>query len=70
MDFEEKAKIRLESWITHNDHHEEEYELLAEQLESVGMEESAGHMREMIEFTAKGTESLRKALIALESDKE
>ena len=36
MEVYEKAKIRLEHWITHNDHHEEEYEMFAEQLESQG----------------------------------
>jgi hypothetical protein len=62
MDFEEKARIRLEHWITHNDHHEEEYQLFAEQLETAGMKESADHVREMIALTAQGTASLRKAL--------
>lgn len=65
MDFEEKARVRLEHWITHNDHHEEEYQLFAEQLKTAGMKESAEHVREMIAFTAQGTASLRKALEAL-----
>jgi hypothetical protein len=67
MDFEEKARIRLETWITHNDHHGEEYQLFAEQLESSGMKASARHVRDMIDFTEKGTKSLRKALDALGS---
>jgi len=67
MDLEEKARIRLEHWITHNDHHEEEYQLFAEQLESAGMKESAVHVREMIALTGQGTASLRKALDALGS---
>jgi len=70
VDLKEKARIRLEHWITHNDHHEEEYELFAEQLESAGMKESAGHVREMIALTAQGTASLRKALETLETVKE
>ena len=65
MDFIEKTKIRLEHWITHNDHHQEEYELLAEQLEDAGKEESAEHIREMVELTIKSTGCLRKALKAL-----
>jgi hypothetical protein len=65
MDFEEKAKIRMEHWITHNDHHQEEYSLFVEQLEEAGKKESAQHVKEMIEFTASSTESLRKALKAL-----
>jgi ribosomal protein S19E (S16A) len=67
MDFEEKAKIRLEHWITHNDHHEEEYREFAEQLEAVGWVESAKNVREMITLSAKGTTALRKALDSLGS---
>jgi len=66
MDFIEKAKIRLEHWITHNDHHEEEYEMFVEQLEEAGKKESAEHVRKMVEFTAKSTDCLREALKALE----
>jgi hypothetical protein len=66
MDFIEKARIRLENWITHNDHHQEEYEMFAEQLESAGKKDSAAYVREMIEMAAKSTECLRKALKALE----
>ncbi|MDY7037088.1 MAG: hypothetical protein SV375_13110 [Thermodesulfobacteriota bacterium] len=65
MDFIEKARIRLESWITHNDHHQEEYEMFAEQLESAGKKGSSFHVLEMIELTAKSTECLRNALKAL-----
>ncbi|MBN2125461.1 MAG: hypothetical protein JW821_14270 [Deltaproteobacteria bacterium] len=65
MDFTEKSKIRLEHWITHNEHHHEEYEMFAEQLEEAGMVESARQVREMAELTARSTECLRKALKAL-----
>ncbi|MFZ0449554.1 MAG: hypothetical protein WAL98_09935 [Desulfatiglandaceae bacterium] len=65
MEFREKARIQLEHWITHNDHHEEEYLSFAEQLESAGMEESGKHVRDMVTLAAKSTESLRKALKAL-----
>jgi predicted transcriptional regulator len=65
MDFIEKATIRLEHWITHNDHHQEEYEMFAEQLEEAGKKESAEQVREMISLTSKGTDCLRKALKAL-----
>ena len=44
MDFTEKARIRLKNWITHNDHHQEEYEMFAKQLEEVGKNESSGHV--------------------------
>ena len=33
MDFAEKAKIRLEHWKSHNDHHQEEYQIFADHLE-------------------------------------
>jgi len=65
MEFVEKARIRLEHWITHNDHHHEEYEMFVDQLEEVEKKESAKYVKEMMEMTAKGTECLRKALKAL-----
>ncbi len=65
MDLMEKAKIRLQSWITHNDHHQEEYEMFAEQLEEANKTESAKHIREMIELNSKSNECLRQALKAL-----
>jgi hypothetical protein len=66
MDFVEKAKIRLEHWITHNDHHHEEYEMFADQLEQQGKGESAGHIREMMGLASRSTDCLRRALKALE----
>jgi hypothetical protein len=66
MEFVEKAKIMLEHWITHNDHHQEEYEMFGEQLEGAGKEESARYVREMTELTSRSTQCLKKALKALE----
>ena len=66
MDFVEKGKIRLEHWITHNDHHQEEYRMFIEQLEGAGKKESARYMREMMDLTARSTGCLREALKALE----
>ena len=66
MEFIEKAKVRLEHWVLHNDHHKEEYEMFADQLEEAGKEESAGFVREMIEMASKSTECMRNALKALE----
>ena len=66
MDPIEKARIRMEHWITHNDHHQEEYEVLAEQLAEAGKQGSAEHIRKMIGFSAKATDCLRKALESLE----
>jgi len=66
MDFNEKAKIRIEHWLHHNEHHGEEYEMFAEQLEAAGKGKSAGHIRDMIEIISKSTECLKNALDALE----
>ena len=65
MDFLEKAKIRLEHWVDHGEHHIEEYRDFANELEKAGRSESAGHIREMIELNQKSTECLKKALGAL-----
>lgn len=62
MDSIEKAKIRIEHWITHNEHHQEEYEMFADQLEGDGKGESAKQIREMVELTIRCTACLRKAL--------
>jgi hypothetical protein len=66
MDFVEKARIRLEHWISHSEHHGEEYEMFAEQLEEAGRDESARNIREMIELESKSTDCLRSALKNLE----
>ncbi|MFC1863034.1 hypothetical protein ACFL1Z_03680 [Thermodesulfobacteriota bacterium] len=66
MEFIEKAKVRIEHWMHHNEHHSEEYEMFAEQLEEAGKKESASSIREMIELTSKSSECLRKASDALE----
>jgi hypothetical protein len=65
MDFSEKAKIRLEHWITHSDHHQEEYAMFVEQLEEAGKVESAKYIKEMIDLSSRSTDCLRKALQAL-----
>ena len=66
MEFTEKAKIRLEHWIEHNDHHHEDYEEFATQLDEAGKGESAQHIRDMIALTAQSTDCLKKALAALD----
>jgi len=66
MDFLEKAKMRLEHWITHSDHHQEEYSMFAEQLEEAGKIESAKYLREMIDLSSRSTDCLRRALKFLE----
>ena len=66
MDVIEKEKIRLEHWISHSDHHYEEYEIFADQLEEAGKPESAASIREMMALTSKSTECLREALKRLD----
>lgn len=65
MDFVEKAKVRMEHWIAHYDHHQEEYQSLMEQLQEAGKQESADHIREMMELAEKSIHCLRAALKAL-----
>jgi len=65
MDFIEKAKIRITNWMHHNEQHQEEYELFAEQLEKEGKSESARHIREMAALTDRTNECLKKALLGL-----
>ena len=62
MESIEKAKIRLEHWISHSDHHFEEYETFADQLEEASKTESAKCIREMMALTSKSTECLKEAL--------
>ena len=66
MDFVEKSRVRIEHWIHHNDHHLEDYDAFAKELESAGKAESARQIREMILHSARSTDCLRKALLALE----
>ncbi len=65
MEFVEKARIRLEHWITHNDHHLEEYDLFAEQLEDAGKSESAEAIRKMAKLSQESNQCLRDALKSL-----
>jgi len=62
MDDVEKARVRIEHWISHNEHHLEDYSSFAEDLDRAGKVESAGHIRDMMDYAARSTECLRKAL--------
>ena len=62
MDFLSKARIRLEHWIEHNEHHLEDYRRFAEELETNGRKASAESIREMIDLNRQSTDSLRRAL--------
>lgn len=65
MDSHEKAKIRIEHWISHSEQHQEDYQAFADELKQMGEAESARFIKEMTALTAKSTECLRKALEAL-----
>ncbi len=70
MDFQEKARIRLSHWINHSEEHLKEYEAFSMELENAGKNGSAGFIREMAQLTAKSTDCLRKALEALNENKD
>ncbi|MCF8104868.1 MAG: hypothetical protein K9K64_05255 [Desulfohalobiaceae bacterium] len=65
MDFLDKAKIRLEHWIEHNEQHQEEYSKFASELAEAGRLEAAKQVEAMVELTAKSSECLKKALQAI-----
>lgn len=65
METLKKARIRLEHWIAHNDHHESEYGLFAEDLEKAGFDTAAAEIRRMIQLNAGCNDCLRKALADL-----
>jgi hypothetical protein len=66
VDFVERAQVRLNHWIAHNEDHQEEYEKLAAELDEAGKRASALRIREMVELSKRSSECLRKALTALE----
>ena len=66
MEFIEKAQIRIEHWLTHNESHIKEYETFAEELEAAGKNESAANIREMAALAAQSNVCLRRALNALD----
>ena len=65
MEFIEKARIRIEHWINHNEDHLQEYEPFAHELESAGKNESARYIREMTALITQSNDCLRRALKAL-----
>ena len=66
MEFIEKARVRLNHWIAHNDSHQEEYGKFAASLEEAGQTASALQVREMVGLSKKSSECLRRALQSLE----
>ena len=65
MDPIQKAEIRIEHWIRHNEDHEREYETFARDLKAAGKIDCAQHILETARLTAQSSESLRRALKAL-----
>jgi len=65
MDFEEKAKIRIEHWMDHSEDHVKEYERFAEELENKGKIKTAQHIRAIASMTAKSHEHLKSAMRTL-----
>jgi len=66
MDITQKARIRIEHWIKHNEDHLHEYQAFARELETAGKNESARYIREMAALMAESTGHLGKALRFLE----
>lgn len=66
MDPTEKAAIRIEHWIEHNEDHAREYKAFAEEMQSAGKTECARLILETAEFTARSSDTLRRALAALD----
>lgn len=66
MDFSEKARIRIEHWIEHNEQHQQEYSKFAQELAEAGNLESAKQIQEMLKLTAKSSDCLKKALDAMD----
>ena len=66
MELVEKARIRLNHWLSHNDGHQREYESFAAELEEAGQITSAQQVREMVTLSKKSGECLRRALESLE----
>jgi signal-transduction protein with cAMP-binding, CBS, and nucleotidyltransferase domain len=61
MDFLEKAGIRIQHWIRHNEDHLKEYESFADELDAAGQHSSAEQVRKMAVLSAEGNECLHRA---------
>ena len=66
MDFREKAKIRMEHWLIHDQGHLAEHHEFAQQLSQAGLSESAAAIREMADCLAQGMDCLQRALAVLD----
>ena len=66
MDNIEKARIRMEKWISHHEHHLKDYKTFAAELREYGEIRSAANILEMVELMSKSQDCLRNALKALD----
>lgn len=64
MEFEEKAKIRIEHWLNHTAGHIDGYRQLAEELENTGYRDIARHIRATMALTASCAKCLEGALLS------
>lgn len=62
MDFKEKAKIRLQHWLSHNESHVDDYRRFADELETAGLTASRQALGEAIDLTEQGNAAFRRAL--------
>jgi pantothenate kinase-related protein Tda10 len=65
MELAEKARIRIEHWLKHNENYLNDYRAFAEQLEAAGMSATATHIRDMMAWTLESNQCLNAALNAL-----
>jgi len=66
MEFQERAKMRIEHWMKHTVDHVKEYSRFAGELENSGYGDAASNIREMAEITNKCSQYLKNALLALD----
>ncbi len=68
MEFNEKARIRLEHWLKHNKEHEEEYKKFRDELLSAGKTKSAKLMDSIIEYVFRCSKLFEEAIDGLNKD--
>jgi hypothetical protein len=66
MDFTEKAVIRIEHWIRHNENHLQEYKTFAHELEKAGKHEGSQYLQEVQALIRESNNCLVKALHTIE----
>jgi hypothetical protein len=62
MNFDEKARVRIEHWIHHNLDHLADYQAFASELEAAGKAECAWHVRAMGSLLSQSNDHLKEAL--------